>query len=51
MHVLLCDAVGPDEGGQAADIPLVDALVDRELAVTGQDDRVLVIIVDNRVGC
>lgn len=49
VHVFLCDAVGPDEGGQAADIPLEDALVDRELAFAGQDDRVLVIVVDNRV--
>lgn len=49
VHVFLCDAVGPDEGGQAADVPLEDALVDRELAFTGQDDRVLVIVVDNGV--
>lgn len=35
VHVFLGDAVGPDEGGQAADIPLEDALVDGELpAVT-----------------
>lgn len=51
MHIFLGDAVGPDEGGKAADIPLEDALVNGELqAVTRQDDRVLVVVTDNRVG-
>lgn len=43
VRIFLGDAVGPDEGGQAADVPLEDALVDGEVpAVAAQDDRVLV---------
>lgn len=49
VHIFLGDAVGPDEGGQAADVPLEDALVDGEVqAVARQDDRVLVVVTDNR---
>lgn len=51
VHVFLGDAVGPDEGGQAADVPLEDALVDGEVqAAAREDDGVLVVVTDNRVG-
>lgn len=50
MHVLLRDAVGPDEGRESSHVPPEDALMHRERrGVTRQNDRVLVVVADRRV--
>lgn len=50
MDIFLGDAMGPDEGGQPAHIPLEHALVDGEVEdVTRQNDRILVVVADDGV--
>lgn len=50
MHVLLRDAVAPDERGESTHVSPEDALMNRELrGVTRQNDRVLVIVTDHSV--
>lgn len=51
MHILLGDAVGPDEGGEPAHVPLEHALMDGEVEdAARQNDGVLVAIDVNRCG-